>query len=133
MNGISKLYDAVQAAVARVLNYLTVKISPNEMCELDVFEYILEQLQTLEMCEQAVKEDVYLFPFVRNALKTTEMCEFAFKEDVQLFEFVPKRFKTSEMCEEAVNRRYFDCLSLCLMRSRRERCVSKLLKKILCV
>ena len=49
MNGISKLYDAV----ARLVNYLTG--NPNEMCELDMFEYVLEHFQTPEMCEQAVK------------------------------------------------------------------------------
>ena len=60
MNGISKLYDAVPAAVARVLNYLhyylTEKISPNEMCEF------------------VAQKDAWWFSFVPDEFKSQEMC-----------------------------------------------------------
>ena len=64
---------------------------------------IPDQFKRREMCEQAVKEDAFLFKYVADEFIAQEMCEEALSTNSWYLEYVPDELKTRKICDQAVS------------------------------
>ena len=73
-------------------------------------EFVPENLKTVELCLEAVKQDGWALRYVPwgqlnlNDPAMAEMCLAAVKEDGSLLKYVPENFKTVELWLEAVKK-----------------------------
>ena len=65
-----------------------------------------------EMCNEAVRRELYTLKHVPDHLKTKKMCEEVIQVRSEEFFLIPDRFKTQEMCIRAAKEVYGSCTVL---------------------
>ena len=65
---------------------------------------VRDDLMTLDLCVEAMKQTPQAFPYVPEMFQTVEMCLQAIQTEIGFIEYVRKDFMTFEFCLEAMQR-----------------------------
>ena len=88
-----------------------------------MLEYVPDNLETLEICDKAVRDDSYTLKDVPYCLKTEKMCKKVVEKMPYYLGHVPNHFKTEEMCNKAV------CIPLYNLKAITDDCFKNLMKQ----
>ena len=66
-----------------------------------------ERFKTKDLCEKVAQEEIDMFEYVSDELKMQEMCETVVEIEPRFFDFVPRQFRTQAMYESVIEENTF--------------------------